>query len=408
MGPGVRARAGTFVCHSHEELPPRSGRGPWLAGGRIPGLCMPIIDNPLRHALVVGKTGTGKSTLLASVAREYIAAGWGIAVIDPHGDLVAEVDAAVPRCRRNDVVRFDATREASCPGLNPLRLRAPEARGIVCSNLLAIMRKIWPDSWGPRTEHILRHTILALLEVRSATLADAPRMLVDRARRDWVLRQASDVEVLRFWTHEFPGYGPRLEAEATAPVLNKLGALLASPVVRALVTKRRPALDAKLIMDRGRIVLASLPKGSIGEDAAYLLGSLLLGSLGEAALSRAGMPRESRRPFLLIADEATSFAIEPLLSLSAEARKFGLGLVLATQSVSALAPEVRAALLGNVGTLMVFQLGADDALQFSREFADDFGVRTLTRLGVGEMVVRSGAGAPVLVNAHGRFSATPG
>lgn len=379
-----------------------------LREGGTPALSMPFIDNPLRHTLVVGKTGTGKSTLLAAIAREYIALGWGLAVIDPHGDLAAEVESAVPRCRRNDVVRFDAARTTSCPGLNPLRSSKPEARGLVCSGLLATMRKIWPESWGPRTEHILRHTLLALLEVRSATLADAPRMLVDVRRRDWVLRQVKDVEVLRFWTEEFPGYGARLEAEATAPVLNKLGALLASQTLRAIVTRRRPTLDPAGLIDRGRIVLASLPKGRIGEDAAHLLGSLLVGSIGTAAIARAGTPPAARRPFLLIVDEATSFAIEPLLGLSAEARKFGLGLVLATQSVAALAPEVRAALLGNVGTLVVFQLGADDALQFSHEFADDFGVRSLTRLGVGEMVLRSGASAPVLVNEYGRWNATPG
>jgi len=360
-------------------------------------------QDPLRHTLVVGKTGTGKSTLLANVAKDFIERDWGICVIDPHGDLAGDILSAVPRRRRNDVVVVDAV-QADCPGLNPLAVRSGQDASLAVSAILATMRKVWPDNWGPRTEHILRHALTSLTDVRGATLEDAARMLVDERHRRWVVRQVKDPIVHRFWSEEFPGYGARLMAEATAPVLNKLGALLGSPAIRAFVTKTRPRLDVAKALDRGRIVVVSVPKGRIGEDASRLIGSLILGAVQHAVLARANLPQERRRPTLLVVDEATSFAIEPLLELTAEARKFGLGLVLATQSVAALDATTRSSLLGNVGTLACFQTGAEDAEIFTKEFADDFGIRKLTRLAIGEMVVRSGCSAPVLVNEHGTWN----
>ena len=364
---------------------------------------MITILDPLRHTLVVGKTGTGKSTLLAKVAADFIEAGWGLCLIDPHGDLAEDVTNNVPRRRRNDVVIVDAAR-GDCPGMNPLAAVLGQDPSLVVSALLATMRKVWPDNWGPRTEHILRHAFGALVEIRGATLEDAARMLVDDRHRRWVVRQVNDEVVWRFWNEEFPGYGARLMAEATAPVLNKLGALLGSPAIRAFVTKTRPKLNIARALERGRVVVVSVPKGRIGEDAARLIGSLILGAVQHAVLARSNVPRDERRPMLLVVDEATSFAVEPLLELTAEARKFGLGLVLATQSVSALEPATRLALLGNVGTLVCFQQGATDAEVFAKEFAEDFGVRALTRLGVGELIVRSGSGAPALVNKHGSWN----
>jgi DNA helicase HerA-like ATPase len=358
-----------------------------------PSLALTIEDR-LRHVLVVGKTGMGKSTLLRSLCRRDIAEGHGLLLVDPHGDLAEQVLADLPRRRRNDLVVFDAKNPGTCPGLNPLRAVAPESRALVVSNVLATMRKLWPEFWGPRTEHVLRHALLALTEVRGATLIDAQRMLVDDKRRRSVLRQVTDEGVLWFWAQEFASYGKNLTAEATAPVLNKLGALLASPVVRAVVTKARPLVDARMAMDRGRVVVASLPKGRVGEDAALLMGGLLLGAFQHAAMARADLPPEERRPFFLVIDEATSFATGPFLGMIAEARKYGVGLVLATQSLAVLPDDVRAALLGNVGTLVVFRVGGDDALILGREFGGDYGADNLMRLDVGEMIVRVGATLP--------------
>lgn len=345
------------------------------------------------HALLVGRTGTGKSTLLRRLCDEDLRAGRGLLVVDPHGDLAADVVDAVPRRRRNDLVLFDATNPDECPGLNPLRAVAAERRAVVASGVIATMRKLWPEFWGPRLEHVLRHALLALTEVRGATLDDARRMLVDDAHRVWIVKQITDENVRWFWTTEFAGYGRQLTAEATAPVLNKLGAILASPTVRAIVTKQRRVLDARRALARGMVVIASLPKGQIGEDASLLLGGLLLGAFQEATMARAAIPMPERRPFQIVVDEVSSFATRPFVEMMAETRKFGVGLALATQSLAAMDEAVRAALLGNAGTLVAFQVGGEDAEILERELVD-YGPRTLTRMGIGEMVVRTGAGAP--------------
>lgn len=358
----------------------------------------------LRHVLVVGKTGTGKSTLLRKLASREVQDNSGLVLIDPHGDLAAEVQATIPRRRRNDLVSFVGADPDHCPGLNPLRAVAPERRSLVVSALLATMRKIWPEFWGPRTEHILRNVLLALLEVRGATLLDAPKMLVDEAHQRWVLKQVRDELVQQFWMVEFPAYGKKLSAEAAAPVLNKLGALLSPPVVRAVLTRRRPLLDARKHLDRSRILIASLPKGMIGEDAAMLLGGLILGEIQHAALARADASTATRRRCAVVVDEATSFATRPFVELAAEMRKFGVGLVLATQSLAALDRDVRAALLGNVGTLISFQVGAEDAEIVSREFCDKYPPPVLMRLGIGESAWRVGSGTPFLVPAQASSS----
>ncbi len=340
----------------------------------------------------------GKSTLLRSLALKDLDQGRGLLLVDPHGDLADAIESEVPKRRRNDVVVFAAASPDTCPGLDPLRKVSPVDRALVVSNILATMRKLWPEFWGPRTEHVLRYALLALTEVRDATLADAQRMLIDEAHRQWVIRQVHDEQVLAFWTREFPGYGRQLTAEVTAPILNKLGALLASPVVRSLVTKRRPILDAAKAMARNRVVVASLPKGRVGEDAALLLGGLLLGAFQHATMARACLPPSERNSFSIIVDEVGSFATQPFIEMIAEARKYGVSLVLATQSVAAMDESMRRGLLGNVGTLIAFRVGADDAEIMSREFASEYGAENLMRLEVGEMVVREGAARPVLVS----------
>src|SRR5262249_46939807 len=193
-----------------------------------------------------------------------------------------------------------------------------------------------------------------------------------------------------FWTQEFPGYGKQLTSEVTAPILNKLGAVLASGPVRAIVTKTKPRLDARRLLDRSAIVIASLPKGRLGEDGTLVLGGLLLGAFQQAALGRVDLASSARSPFFLVVDEVGSFATRPLLELVAEARKFAVGLVLATQSLAVLEEPVRAALLGNVGTLVSFRLGADDAEIVEREFVHEFRAEHLMRLNVGELVMRTG------------------
>jgi len=386
---GARAPKNNFHMPKHSSALTDSRTPPTLVASEIG-----------RHVLVVGKTGMGKSRLLSQLCRTDADKGNGFLLVDPHGDLAHDVFDGLPRRRRNDLVRFDASEPQDCPGLNPLRSVPPQARSLVVSNALATMRKLWPDFWGPRTEHVLRHALLALTEVRGATLDDARAMLVDGVRRDWVLKQVRDPRVRDFWLREFSGYGKQLTAEVTAPILNKLGGLLSTDAAWNVLTKRKPVLDARRAMDRGRLVIASLPKGRIGEDAALFLGGLLIGAFQHAALGRADVPISERRPYVFYVDEAGSFATGPFLELVAEARKYAVGLVLATQSLAILEPSVRAALLGNVGTLVAFRLGADDAEIVCREFMGEYQANHLMRLGIGDMVVRVGVKRPVFMGAE--------
>jgi len=356
-----------------------------------------LLAGRAHHVLVCGKTGMGKSSLLREICLAEAERGGGLLLVDPHGDLAAEIQDALPRKRRNDIAPFFASEPESCPGLNPLRAMSEGAPGLVTSNVLSVFRRLWPESWGPRSEHLLRHAILALTHVRGATLEDVRLMLVDDAHRRWVLKHSQEPAPAFFWTREFPSYDKRLWSEITAPILNKLGNLLSVDAVRTIVTKTRRRLDAANIMDRGKIVLASVPKGEIGWDGALFLGALVLGEFAKAAFARASTPTDRRRPFLLVVDEAASFATAPFLELTAEARKYGISLFVATQSLAAMDEHTRHAFLGTVGTLAAFRLGADDAEIVAREFGHEYAAPHLLRLSVGDMVVRTGAGRARLV-----------
>ena len=339
----------------------------------------------------------GKSTYLRRLSRDDLEAGRGLLLVDPHGDLAEQVKGDVPRRRKNDLFFLDATDPSNARGLNPLRNTEPSERSLIVSNLVATMKKLWPEFWGPRMEHVLRYTLLALLEVRDTTLEDVVGMLVDDVRRRSILRHVTDPLVQNFWNHEFAGYGKQFAAEVVAPVLNKVGALLASAAVRALVTKRRPKLDARRVLDQGRLLVASLPKGRIGEDASLLLGGLLLGVFAQAATGRADLPLEQRTPFSVVIDEVASFATAPFVGFVTESRKYGVGLTLATQTLAGLDASLRATLLGNVGTIVTFRVGAEDAELLSKELLDVFSPHALQSLDVGEHVTRRGARRPVLV-----------
>lgn len=332
----------------------------------------------------------GKSTLLKRHAREAIEAGAGLLLLDPHGDLADELAELVPRRRKNDVVWFDPRSPERSPGLNPLRAVDRPSRTVVVSSILATLQKIWPDNWGPRTSHLLRYALLALCDVRGATLVDA-RDLLTGERRNWVLKQVRDPDVVRFWVKEFSGHSKQLQADAVAAPLNKLGAFISHEQIRAVLTKTRPALDANKCMARRAIVIARLSKGAIGEDGAHLLGGLLLGAFQHATMSRERLPVEQRSPFAVLVDEVGSFAGKPFVQLLSEARKYGVSLALATQGISSMEPELRVGILGNVGRLVAFRVGAEDAELLQKEFIGRFGPQTLMSLDVGEHVEKLGA-----------------
>ncbi len=345
-------------------------------------------DDLRRHVHVIGRTGVGKSVLLEHLAVGAIRRGMGCAVIDPHGDLAARVLDLVPRIRTNDVVLLDPAQTDRPTGLNLLANATPATRHLVASGVLAVFRKVFRESWGPRLEHIFRQTLLALLEVRGTTLLGVLRMLVDEAFRASVVRQLTDPLVAFYWTHEFTQYPRAFLAEVIAPVQNKVAAVLASPPVRRMLGQRRSSVHLREILDGGHILIANLSKGQLGEDAAALLGAVLVAGIQLAAYARADQPEHKRRPFLLVVDEFPSFTTESFGELLSEARKYGLALVLAHQHLAQLDDRLRASVLGNVGTTIMFRVGGEDAQTLVSDFGPEFSAEDLTRLGRFEVALR--------------------
>jgi len=337
---------------------------------------------------ILGKTGTGKTVLLEHLLIETIRRGGGCALLDPHGDLAERLLAFVPRSRVNDVVLFEPADAQSAVGMNLLEAVAIGERPLVAAGVLSVFRKMYAEYWGPRMEHIFRNTLLALLDVRGSTLLGVPRMLIEDRYRERVIRQSKDPLVHFFWTREFPMYPKPFLAEIVAPVLNKVGALLVSPAVRNIVGQHRSTIHPREIMNRGQILIANLGKGRIGEDASKLLGAALVTKFQLAAYGRSDMSEAERRPFLLVIDEFSSFVTESFVEILAEARKYGLALVVAHQYLAQLDPALRAAVLGNAGTLVLFRIGAEDALVIGPEFSPEFTADDLSRLAAHQLAIR--------------------
>jgi hypothetical protein len=331
------------------------------------------------HMYLVGRTGMGKSTLIETLVASDLAAGHGVALLDPHGDLAVKALAHVPQARRPDVIDFSPATRPS--GYNPLQGGSdPERRYLIATSIVAAFRKVWGESWGPRMEHILRYALLTLAEFPGSTLLDIPRLLTDAPFRQTVIRRLTDDKVRAFWTAEFERYSPNFRGEAVAPILNKVGAFLASPALRAVLGAREGTLDLRSVTDEGRIFIANLSKGRLGEDASALLGALLIGGFEQAALSRADSPEEQRQDFFLYVDEVQTFATLALAGMLQEARKYRLGLVMANQYLEQLDERVQQAILGNVGTLIAFRVGVRDAKIFAEEFFPEFSIEDFVNL----------------------------
>lgn len=334
----------------------------------------------LSHLYLVGKTGVGKSTLLGALALQDVAAGRGIALIDPHGDLVERVLANISPSERDRVRYLDATDPDQPYGYNPIRRVALDKVPLAASGLLETLRKLWPNAWGVRMEHVLRNSLYALLERDGSTLPDILRLYADQSFRKNVVSRIRNPIVRTFWLHEFENYHPRQQAEATAPIQNKLGALLADPMLYRVLVAPKVDLHLRHVLDEGQILLVNLSRGQIGEDSALVLGSLLVSTLGLAAFSRADVPESTRRPFFLHVDEFQNFTTLSFATMMSELRKYGLGLSLAHQYLHQLEPEILAAVFGNAGTLVSFRVGAQDAPLLAREFAPKFGELDLVNL----------------------------
>jgi len=334
----------------------------------------------LAHMYVIGKTGTGKSTLLATMLRQDIANGQGAALLDPHGDLAEKVLAMVPAERKSDLIYFNVPDTSQPLGFNPLERVPPARRALAASGLLEVFQKIWAESWGPRLEHILRNALLALMDQPQATLADVLRLLDDRGFRRDAMLAVSNPQVRDFWLREYENYPPRFRAEAVAPLQNKVGAFLADPLLNRILSQPRSSFDLREIIDEGKILLVNLAKGRIGGDTAALLGALLVTRIGLAGLSRAELPENRRRDYFLYLDEFPTFTTLSLAHMLSDLRKYYLGLVLAHQHLSQIELQVRDAILGNAGTIVAFRVGLPDAEILAREFYPAFSAVDLVSL----------------------------
>jgi type IV secretory pathway TraG/TraD family ATPase VirD4 len=332
------------------------------------------------HMYIIGKTGTGKSTLIARMVIQDIKAGRGVALLDPHGDLINQVLLQVPGERQGDIVYFDAPDPKQSLSFNPLSNVPQSKRALAASGLVGVFRKMWGDSWGPRTEHILRNALLLLLDQPEATLSDVLRLLIDNTYRTGALRSVRNDQVREFWAKEYEGYPARFRAEAIAPIQNKVGAFLADPTLHRILTQPKSSFNLRQIMDEGKIFLVNLAKGKLGEDTAQLLGSLLVSSIALAGLRRADTPEERRRDFYLYLDEFHTFTTLSLAGMLSELRKYRLNLILAHQYLSQLDMQVRDAILGNVGTIIVFRVGLTDAELLESEFFPDLRATDLLNL----------------------------
>ena len=338
------------------------------------------IDDRRRHMYLVGKTGMGKTEMLKNLAVQDIQKGNGLAFIDPHGEAVEELLDFVPSQRIKDVIYFNPTDTNFPIAFNVVEKVNPEHRHFVASGLMGVFKKIWPDVWSARMEYILNNAILALLEYPDSTLLGINRMLADVDYRKKVTDKVTDPVVKSFWVNEFSRYTQRYEVEATAAIQNKIGQFISNPLVRNIIGQVETSIDIRKAMDEGKILIANLSKGKIGEDNSMLLGALLITKLQLAAMSRVDMPEEKRRDFYLYVDEFQNFATEAFVNILSEARKYHLCLILTHQYIDQMPESVRDAVFGNMGTLVSFRVGAQDAEYLEKEFYPEFEAGDLVNL----------------------------
>jgi hypothetical protein len=344
-----------------------------------------------RHVYVIGKTGLGKSTLLENMAVQDIQSGNGICFIDPHGKTAELLLEYIPKERVQDVLYF-APFDMEYPiSFNIMEDVGYDKRHLVVSGLMSAFKKIWKDAWSARMEYILSNTLFALLEYPDATLLSVNRMLSDKAFRKKVVENIKDTAVKSFWVDEFANYTERMAAEAVPAIQNKVGQFTSNPLIRNIIGQPKSSFDLREMMDNKKIIIINLSKGRMGDANAQLLGSLLVTKIYLAAMSRADVgPHEidALPDFSLFVDEFQSFANESFAEILSEARKYKLNLHIAHQYVEQMPEEVRAAVFGNVGTLITFRVGSTDAELFEKEFAGVFLQQDIVNLGFAQIYLR--------------------
>ena len=346
------------------------------------------IDDRRRHIYIVGKTGMGKSELLKTLAIQDIQAGRGLTFIDPHGDPVEDLFDHIPEERIKDVIYINPADLEYPIAFNVMEQVDPDKRHLVADGVMGVFKKIWVDVWSPRMEYILNNTILALLEVPDSTLLGINRMLAEKDFRNYVVGQLTDPVVKAFWTQEFAKYADRFASEATAAIQNKVGQFASSTLVRNIIGQPKSTVDMRAIMDNQKILLVNISKGSIGEDASRLLGALIITKIQLAAMSRVDTPERERKDFTLFVDEFQSFATASFANIMSEARKYHLSLVVGHQYIAQMDESVRDAIFGNVGTIIAFRVGAEDAEMLEKELTPEFLAQDIVNLGMREVYIK--------------------
>ena len=329
-----------------------------------------------QHVYLLGKSGTGKSVLMFNMIIQNIINGDGVCVVDPHGELVESVLSAIPPHRMKDVVYFNPADPDFHIGFNVLELIDSKYKHLVASGLMGIFTKIWANAWSARMEYILNNTILALLDTPGTTMLGIPRMLVDKDYRQKIISNLKDPVIKAFWIHEYEAWQEKFRNEAIAPIQNKVGQFLSTSIIRNVVGQAKSTIDVFNIMNEGKIFLVNVSKGRIGEDNSSLLGGMIITKIQLAAMERVRIPEDERKDFYLYVDEFQNFVTDSFASILSEARKYRLNLTVAHQYTAQLISDkssaVRDAIFGNVGTMIVFRVGADDADFLEKEFDPEF------------------------------------
>jgi len=337
-----------------------------------------------QHVYILGKSGTGKSALMFNMIIQNIQNGEGVCMVDPHGENVEAILSAIPPHRMKDVIYFNPADADHHIGFNVLELIDPQYKHLVASGLMGIFTKIWANAWSARMEYILNNCILALLDTPGTTLLGIPRMLVDKDYRQKIISNLKDPVIKAFWVHEYEAWQDKFRNEAIAPIQNKVGQFLSTSIIRNVVGQSKSTINIFDMMNEGKIFLVNVSKGRIGEDNSGLLGGMIITKIQLAAMERVRVPEESRRDFYLYVDEFQNFVTDAFAGILSEARKYRLNLTVAHQYTAQLVSDkstaVRDAVFGNVGTMIVFRVGADDADFLEKEFDPEFTPQDLVNL----------------------------
>lgn len=350
-------------------------------------------DDRRRHMYLIGKTGMGKTTLMENMVIQDILNGKGVCFIDPHGDSVMKILDFVPSSRINDVIYFNPADLEHPLAFNILEAVDTKYKHLVASGLMGVFTKIWANLWSARMEYILNNTILALLDSPGNTMLGIARMYIDKKYRKKIIDNIKDPMVKAFWVDEFANYNEKYRTEAIAPIQNKVGQFLSSAIIRNIVGQPKSTMDLRSIMDNQKILLVDLSKGKVGEDNSALLGAMLITKLQLAALSRVDTPEEERPDFYLYVDEFQNFVTDSFATILSEARKYRLNLVVGHQYIGQLSPDnrnfkVRDAVFGNVGTMVIFRIGAADAEFLEKEFEPIFEPTDLLNLPKAHIILK--------------------